>query len=59
MLIADHARKVVGISEYIANSYDDETGRFVEELHAYEREVGNFQFKVLDEDVIKCIKVYP
>ncbi|MGH9924092.1 MAG: DNA polymerase II large subunit, partial [Nitrososphaeraceae archaeon] len=59
MLIADHARKVVGISKYIANSYDDETGRFVEELRVYEREVGNFQFKVLDEDVIKCIKSLP
>ena len=59
MLIADHARKVVGISKYIANSYDDETGRFVEELRTYEREVGNFQFKVLDEDVIKCIKSLP
>ena len=59
MLIADHARKVVGINEYIANSYDDETGRFVEELRTYEREVGGFQFKVLDEDVIKCIKSLP
>lgn len=59
MLIADHARKVVGISKYIANSYDDETGRFIEELRVYEREVGNFQFKVLDEDVIKCIKSLP
>jgi DNA polymerase II large subunit len=59
MLIADHARKVVGISKYIANSYDDETGRFVEELRIYEREVGNFQFKVLDADVIKCIKSLP
>jgi DNA polymerase II large subunit len=59
MLIADHARKVVGINKYIANSYDDETGRFVEELRIYEREVGNFQFKVLDEDVIKCIRSLP
>src|ERR671919_1060611 len=59
MLIADHARKVVGISKYIANSYDDETGRFVEELRIYEREVGNFQFKVLDEDVVKCITNLP
>ena len=59
MLIADHARKVVGISKYIANSYDDETGRFVEELRIYEREVGSFQFKVLDADVIKCIKSLP
>jgi DNA polymerase II large subunit len=59
MLIADHARKVVGVSKYIANSYDDEIGRFVEELRIYEREVGNFQFKVLDEDVIKCIRSLP
>jgi len=59
MLIADHARKVVGISKYIANSYDDETSRFVEELRIYEREVGSFQFKVLDADVIKCIKSLP
>ena len=54
MLIADHARKVAGL-EYIANSFDDETGRFVEELRIYEREVMGFQFKVLDEDVVKCI----
>src|SRR5919206_2951422 len=59
MLIADHARRVVGVAKYIANSYDDETGRFVEELRIYEREVGNFQFKVLDEDVIKCIMNLP
>ncbi|MFL6323184.1 MAG: DNA polymerase II large subunit [Nitrososphaeraceae archaeon] len=59
MLIADHARRVIGVDKYIANSYDDETGRFVEELRIYEREVGNFQFKVLDEDVIKCIMNLP
>jgi DNA polymerase II large subunit len=59
MLIADHVRKVAGIEKYIANSYDDETGRFVEELRIYEREVGNFQFKVLDEDVVKCILSLP
>jgi DNA polymerase II large subunit len=59
MLIADHIRKVAGVDKYIANSYDDETGRFVEELRIYEREVGNFQFKILDEDVIKCITNLP
>jgi DNA polymerase II large subunit len=59
MLIADHARKVAGIGRYSADSYDDETGRFVEELRIYEREVGNFQFKVLDEDVVKCISSLP
>lgn len=59
MLIADHARKVAGLDKYIANSFDDETGRFVEELRIYEREVMGFQFKVLDEDVIKCISNLP
>src|SRR5215211_2870053 len=61
MLIADHIRKVDGVDKYIANSYDDddETGRFVEELRIYEREVGNFQFKILDEDVVKCITNLP
>jgi DNA polymerase II large subunit len=59
MLIADHIRKVANVDKYIANSYDDEIGRFVEELRIYEREVGNFQFKILDEDVIKCITNLP
>lgn len=59
MLIADHARKVVGLAKYVANSFDDETGRFVEELRIYEREVMGFQFKVLDEDVVKCISNLP
>src|SRR4029078_11915980 len=59
MLIADHVRKVVKLDKYVANSYDDEIGRFLEELRIYEREVGNFQFKVLDEDVIGCITNLP
>jgi DNA polymerase II large subunit len=59
MLIADHVRKVAGLDKYIANSFDDETGRFVEELRIYEREVMGFQFKVLDEDVVKCISNLP
>src|SRR6478752_10018597 len=59
MLIADHVRKVVELDKYVANSYDDEIGRFLEELRIYEREVGNFQFKVLDEDVIGCITNLP
>lgn len=59
MLIADHVRKAVGLEKYQANSFDDETGRFVEELRIYEREVGNFQFKILDEDVITCISNLP
>jgi DNA polymerase II large subunit len=59
MLIADHARRIVGVDSYSADSSDDESGRFVEELRIYEREVGSFQFKVLDEDVIKCISRLP
>lgn len=59
MLIADHARKVAGLASYKANSFDDETGRFVEELRTYEREVMGFQFKVLDDDVVKCISSLP
>ena len=39
MLIADHVRKIAGLEKYKANSFDDETGRFVEELRLYEREV--------------------
>ncbi|HEY6534489.1 MAG TPA: DNA polymerase II large subunit [Candidatus Nitrosocosmicus sp.] len=59
MLIADHVRKVTNLDKYQANSFDDETGRFVEELRLYEREVGNFQFKILDEDIHNCISNLP
>lgn len=59
MLIADHVRKAVGLGKYEANSFDDETGRFVEELRIYERDVGNFQYHVLDEDIITVISNLP
>ena len=59
MLIADHVRKIIGLDRYIANSYDDEISRYVEELRIYERDVGNFQFKVSDKDVISCISSLP
>ncbi len=59
MITADHVRKIVGLDRYIANSYDDEGARFVEELRIYEREVGNFQFRISDEDIIKCISSLP
>ena len=59
MLIADHVRRVSGLARYQTNSFDDETGRFIEELRLYEREVGNFQFKVLDKDVDFCISNLP
>ena len=59
MLIADHVRKAVGLSNYQANSFDDETGRFVEELRIYEREASSFQFHVLDEDISTVIANLP
>lgn len=59
MLIADHVRKIANLSTYQANSFDDETGRFVEELRVYEREAGNFQFHVLDDDVVHVISNLP
>ena len=59
MLIADHVRKAVGLAKYQANSFDDETGRFVEELRIYERDASNFQFHILDEDIIHVISNLP
>ncbi len=59
MLIADHVRKAGNLAKFQANSFDDEVGRFVEELRVYEREAGNFQFHVLDEDIIKVISNIP
>ena len=40
-------------------AFDDEVGRFVEELRIYERDVGNFQYKVSDQDVQKAISSLP
>lgn len=60
MLIADHVRNVAGLGKYKANSFgDDETGRFVEELRVYERDAGNFQYHVLDEDIVHVISHLP
>ena len=59
MLIADHVRKAVELSKYQANAFDDETGRFVEELRIYEREASSFQFHVLDKDIVKVISNLP
>ncbi|MEX2059652.1 MAG: DNA polymerase II large subunit, partial [Nitrosopumilaceae archaeon] len=60
MLIADHVRKAAGLAKYQANSFDDETGRFIEELRVYEREAqGSFQFHVLDDDVTTVISNLP
>jgi DNA polymerase II large subunit len=52
IIIADHLRKALGLDPYHVNGWgEDETGRFVEELRIYEREVGNFQYRVTDEDI--------
>ena len=59
MLIADHVRKAANLSKYQANSFDDETGRFVEELRIYEREASSFQFHVLDQDIVTVISNLP
>ncbi|MDB2446158.1 DNA polymerase II large subunit, partial [Nitrosopumilus sp.] len=59
LLIADHVRKIAGLSKFQANSFDDETGRFVEELRIYEREASSFQFHILDEDIEHVISNLP
>jgi DNA polymerase II large subunit len=52
LLIADHIRKVLGIEKYRPDGAgQDEAGRFLEELRIYERDVGNFQYKITDEDL--------
>ena len=47
------------MSKFQANSFDDETGRFVEELRIYEREASSFQFHILDEDIEHVISNLP
>jgi DNA polymerase II large subunit len=59
ILIADHVRKAVGLAKYQANCFDDETGRFIEELRIYEREASSFQFHILDEDIEHVILNLP
>ncbi|MEM3437219.1 MAG: DNA polymerase II large subunit [Nitrososphaerales archaeon] len=60
LVIADHIRKVLGLEKYRANAWgQDEVGRFIEELRIYEREVGNFQFKVTDDDIKRALLYLP
>ena len=59
MLIADHVRKILGLSKYQANCFDDETGRFIEELRIYEREASSFQYHVEDDDITTVITNLP
>jgi len=57
LVIADVTAKKLGLSNYRASR--DEVDRFVEELRVYEREVGNFQFKVTDDDIRFAISNLP
>lgn len=57
LVIADITAKKLGLSSYRARS--EEIGRFTEELRVYEREVGNFQYKVTDDDIRLAISNMP
>ena len=57
LVIADVTAKKLGLSSYRARQ--DEVDRFVEELRIYEREVGNFQYKVTDDDIRFAISNLP
>jgi DNA polymerase II large subunit len=57
LVIADITAKKLGLSNYRARS--EEIDRFAEELRIYEREVGNFQFKVIDDDLRLAISNLP
>jgi DNA polymerase II large subunit len=59
LVIANQVRKALGLEKYNANAFDDEPGRFIEELRIYERDVGNFQYKITDQDVRKAIENLP
>jgi DNA polymerase II large subunit len=59
LVIADQVRKTLGLEKYNPVAFDDEVGRFSEELRIYERDVGNFQYKVSDQDIQKSIENLP
>src|SRR5208283_3580867 len=57
VLIGDVVAKKLGLSPYKAR--EEEIGRYIEELRVYEREVGNFQYRVSDEDIRVAISNLP
>ena len=57
VLIADVVAKKLGLSPYRAR--DEEIARYIEELRVYERDVGNFQYRVSDSDVRVAISNLP
>jgi DNA polymerase II large subunit len=57
LVIADVTGKKLGLSNYRARQ--EEIDRFAEELRVYERDVGNFQYKVTDDDIRRAISNIP
>jgi DNA polymerase II large subunit len=57
LVIADLTGKKLGLSNYRARP--EEIDRFAEELRIYEHEVGNFQYKVTDDDIRRAISNIP
>jgi DNA polymerase II large subunit len=57
LVIADVTGKKLGLANYRARK--DEVDRFTEELRIYERDVGNFQYKVTDDDIRHTIHNLP
>ncbi len=57
LVIADITAKKLGLANYRARQ--EEVDRFAEELRIYERDVGNFQYKVTDEDIRTAISNMP
>ena len=57
VLIGDVVAKKLGLSPYRAR--EEEIGRYTEELRVYEREVGNFQYRVTDDDIRVAISNLP
>jgi DNA polymerase II large subunit len=57
LVIADVTAKKLGLANYRARK--EEVDRYAEELRVYEREVGNFQYKVTDDDIRRAISNVP
>jgi DNA polymerase II large subunit len=57
VLIGDVVAKKLGLSPYRAR--EEEIGRYIEELRVYERDVGNFQYRVTDDDIRVAISNLP
>ena len=57
LVIADQTAKKLGLSNYRARQ--EEIDRFAEELRIYERDVGNFQYKITDDDIRRAISNLP